>query len=426
MGKLVGLFLLTPLIMNAQEDRGIRFEQGLSWQEVQAKAKAENKYIFVDCFASWCGPCKAMDKNIYPTEAAGNSMNDKFIAIKVQMDTSRQDNEMVKSLYADAHSLMQQYKVTAYPTFLFFGPDGKIVHRDLGYKNLDDFVKLSENALNIDKQYYTLLEKYREDKKDYASMPYLIKITKVLGDGNLAEAISQDYLQNYLYRLTDDALYTPENIAFMRSSIHNSKGKAFDLFYHHADKVDQIMKWKDYSQAVVDYVITQEEIDPNLWKDKIPVTEHPDWNKIARAITEKYNKGFAERNILNAQLKWYEFNKDWSQLVKYNVLKIEKYGLDTTGLGSLNANNIMWYVIFMHSNDSVILNKALRWQEIIVRIHPDIAGCVDTYANLLYKLKRRQEALEWENKAVSLTPKDQDILDNFTKMQKGEQTWPKG
>jgi thiol:disulfide interchange protein len=44
--------------------KGIRFEHGLSWAQVKEKAKAENKYIFMDCYATWCGPCKAMDKNV--------------------------------------------------------------------------------------------------------------------------------------------------------------------------------------------------------------------------------------------------------------------------------------------------------------------------------------------------------------------------
>jgi len=37
---------------------GIRFVQGLTWEKVVKRAKKENKYIFVDCYTTWCGPCK--------------------------------------------------------------------------------------------------------------------------------------------------------------------------------------------------------------------------------------------------------------------------------------------------------------------------------------------------------------------------------
>lgn len=33
-----------------------------SWQEIMEKARAEHKYILVDCYTDWCGWCKVMDK----------------------------------------------------------------------------------------------------------------------------------------------------------------------------------------------------------------------------------------------------------------------------------------------------------------------------------------------------------------------------
>src|SRR5882724_7685125 len=98
------------------------------------KAKATQKYIFVDCYATWCGPCKTMDNKIYPLESIGEYFNDKFISLKVQMDTSRQDNDEVKNGYADAHDLKSQYQIGILPTFLFFSPEGKLVHRAFGLK----------------------------------------------------------------------------------------------------------------------------------------------------------------------------------------------------------------------------------------------------------------------------------------------------
>ena len=47
------LVLTTPLA--AQE--GIDFFQG-SWSEALEKAKAEDKLIFVDAYAEWCGPVR--------------------------------------------------------------------------------------------------------------------------------------------------------------------------------------------------------------------------------------------------------------------------------------------------------------------------------------------------------------------------------
>src|SRR5687768_17445714 len=103
--------LLVALVASAQssrevaaevDEKGIKFEQGLSWDQIKAKAKAQNKYIFIDSYATWCGPCKAMDQDVYPSEKVGNFFNDKFVSVKVQFDKMEQDTEQVKKWYADA------------------------------------------------------------------------------------------------------------------------------------------------------------------------------------------------------------------------------------------------------------------------------------------------------------------------------------
>ena len=39
------------------EEQGISFYEG-NLQDVFEKAKSENKLVFVDCYTTWCGPCK--------------------------------------------------------------------------------------------------------------------------------------------------------------------------------------------------------------------------------------------------------------------------------------------------------------------------------------------------------------------------------
>jgi tetratricopeptide (TPR) repeat protein len=48
----------------------------------------------------------------------------------------------------------------------------------------------------------------------------------------------------------------------------------------------------------------------------------------------------------------------------------------------------------------------------------------DTYANLLYKIGRKNEAIDWEEKAVKLSNNDKTILDTLEKMKNNQKTWP--
>lgn len=55
MNKMLIVLVLGLPIYLAAQDKGIIFENNISWKGVLEKAKAENKYIFIDCSASWCG-----------------------------------------------------------------------------------------------------------------------------------------------------------------------------------------------------------------------------------------------------------------------------------------------------------------------------------------------------------------------------------
>jgi thiol-disulfide isomerase/thioredoxin len=65
--KKLGFFVTTILMMQSlfAQKTGIQFINGKNWSEVLALAKKENKYIFVDCYTTWCGPCKYMSGTLF-------------------------------------------------------------------------------------------------------------------------------------------------------------------------------------------------------------------------------------------------------------------------------------------------------------------------------------------------------------------------
>jgi thiol:disulfide interchange protein len=99
------IFLLSTIIVGAQKESlsdGVNWSEHLSWTEVKSRAASEHKYIFVDCFATWCGPCKAKDNNVYPLKSVADILSEKFICYKIQIDSIKNDNEIVRSHYPDS------------------------------------------------------------------------------------------------------------------------------------------------------------------------------------------------------------------------------------------------------------------------------------------------------------------------------------
>lgn len=162
MKKLLLLLFTIPFLAIGQ-DKGIHFEHNTTWAKVKEKAKAENKYIFVDAFTTWCGPCKWMASEVFPQEKVGTFFNEKFVNLKIQMDQTKEDNADVKSWYEEAKRFSKDYSINAYPTFLIFDPNGELVHRIVGGAEADDFIAKAGEGLNPETQFVTVVKKIRSE-----------------------------------------------------------------------------------------------------------------------------------------------------------------------------------------------------------------------------------------------------------------------
>jgi len=434
---LIGLLLVQKI--QAQEKSAIHFENSPDWATLKAKARQENKYIFLDCYATWCGPCKSMEQWVFPVDSISRLLNSRFLTARVQIDSTSKDSGMVKSWYRDARSLSQEYQVAVFPTFLFFTPEGKLIHRGIGYNSPSQFYSLILNALDSDKQYYTLKENFQNGIRDYTHMAYLANMARLFQDTTTAEAVTKTYINDYLLRLNEDQFYNRENLKILATSIRSSHDKGFRIIYDHQEKVDSILGVRKFSQHLIDVFIEIEEINPYLYKIDdngktiLWIMDDPNWDSLHSIIQNKYDPATADRELLWAKIQWLERRKKWPEYCQNVILKVEKYGpyvkiYPTEEFRKTLALNYCAFEIFLYSDDQKKLRKALSWSEQVLNsdsvekdnLYPSF---LDTYANLLYKLGRNKEALAYEEKAVALDPKDKEIADNLKKMKDGEQTW---
>lgn len=77
------LCCLSLTLLRAQE--GVRFES-LTFEEALQKAKEENRWIFLDAYTSWCGPCKVMAEQVFTLAKAGVFFNSRFVNVKYDME----------------------------------------------------------------------------------------------------------------------------------------------------------------------------------------------------------------------------------------------------------------------------------------------------------------------------------------------------
>ena len=130
------VLMLTGITAYAQNGNSnqINFIEN-SWPEALKQAAAQNKYIFVDAYATWCGPCKMLKATTFKNKNAAAFYNQNFINVALDMEKGNHPQ------------LAQQWGMRAYPTLIIFDSKGKIVLNTVGFIGAKDLLRFGEEAL---------------------------------------------------------------------------------------------------------------------------------------------------------------------------------------------------------------------------------------------------------------------------------------
>lgn len=118
----------------ADTDTEIAFYSG-NFESLLEYASDVKKPVMVDVFASWCGPCKWLENNVFNDADVASYINSNFVSWRVDVEKG------------EGVSLSSDWGVHAYPTILFLTPDGSIFYRYEGAANPSSFTQKAAYAL---------------------------------------------------------------------------------------------------------------------------------------------------------------------------------------------------------------------------------------------------------------------------------------
>jgi thioredoxin len=128
---LLGLLLVRYIILSRQPAQAPASNAAplvhlTNFDDALAKAKTDNKLLVVDAMATWCGPCKMMDRDSWSSPEVQSWMNQNAVFAQIDVDE-----------HADT---AKKLSIEAMPTVILF-KDGKETGRVVGYQNADELLR---------------------------------------------------------------------------------------------------------------------------------------------------------------------------------------------------------------------------------------------------------------------------------------------
>ena len=131
----------------------------------QKKAKDNQRLIFVDLFADWCGWCHRMEQEVFPS-AAFQTATDDMVLLRLNTE----DN-------GEGTQLAQKFGVNTLPTFLVLTHDLTVAGIIRGYAPPNDFVK---TLTDVEKQYKGFLKLMADEPKFGSDYDKRLQLAKEL------------------------------------------------------------------------------------------------------------------------------------------------------------------------------------------------------------------------------------------------------
>ena len=409
--------------------QGIDFQKG-SFQEALQQAKTGNKLVFVDAFATWCGPCKKMAETVLNQPVVGDYFGEYFISIKIDIEKG------------EGPILKEKYGIEGIPDYLFLDGDGKLVYRFGGAMSLDKFMEGAKYAIETshdENNVVRLAMRYEQEKNDEAFLKlYLEKLIEV-GSRDSYEVFEQ-YLKiqksirpsskemaEFLKDYKDFLVYGGEAERIIQE---NEKSEEWRLYVRKDIRevfqfFPRLMLMHSYPYAVQkkDIRIIENAV-ARAREDGLSVSEGEKEDYLIRFYDET-RMGEEYKEIMGNKIDLFFKNLDLKKIQNGHIgaVKIREAEPHRKIISSAEsysrsmATTIMNYVKYV--NKDAEKKDVLRWAKQTYDILPNRLENMNFYADILYLYGDKQEAIALKEKACQLAVDDefgQKIRNELDKM----------
>jgi hypothetical protein len=293
-----------------------------------------------------------MDKETFTNKEVIDFLGQNFIPVKYEMEEGIGKN------------LAMKYRVWAFPTQLFFNPEGKLVYVSEGYQKPQDFILTLKKVLERDQQ-----TNYK-GITDNLDLPYPDFYKSAFAKNGSDEKKFPDSAEVNSYLEKQKDLFNEINYSVIARFQTNEKFNKY--FLENKLKYEELYGKKEVMAKI--YSIVYDKFNEAV-KDKSE--EH--LSKVYDMI-DKYDTKGAEKGKVFYRGMFYERIGDWN---KYSEFADEQ--IKSGKVSNERINEYSW-TIYEKTDDKKIIEKAIVWIKPVIEKEPNYLN-LDTYAALLYKNK---------------------------------------
>ncbi|NLR60707.1 glycoside hydrolase family 2 [Chitinophaga polysaccharea] len=276
----------------------------------------------------------------------------------------------------------------------------------LSFKYSNNLTKNIQVADTTVVTYEKRTELYKSGSCDSACLRSLSIMAFTKKDTSLSKLVSAQYIEGIKDKFSET------NLRYIINFTLTTNDPGFSILFNNRKTINAVLGENASENAILN-ILFKDKIEPHL-KDSIV-----DWNRIESDLLPYGD--LAEEKISSSKLLYYFGKSDWDNFGKYYKIYFEK--VLKYKRNNLHINNLSW-PIFEHITDRDILEVAVRVMKFnIDNYDANNVNAIDTYANLLYKTGKKDEAITWQLKAIKMSKNNEEFRSNYEKMMKNQKTW---
>jgi thioredoxin-related protein len=365
------LFLTAFTFSVSAQYEGIKFNHELTFADALSKAKSENKYVFIDCYTTWCGPCKLMVTDVFSQKKVGDYYNQHFINLK--LDLEKPENKFIA----------EKYEVTAFPTYLFFDPEeGMLKCKIISYIKAPIFIEMAKAALDKDNNFEIISKKIKGGDRSISTVKRFFVYEPRFKE-------SESLVVDCFKKLSDEKKISEDAWDLFNLYIKDPKSEPFQFFLKNRAKYAS-----KYGKGVVEKRI--------LWGFFLYTNDmdNAGFDSLKSVDPSLFDKA---KNIINIAAAYWKCSKNKNDQVEWaNLISIASPYLDNQCDDGDYIADKAWK-IYQNSNkikDKTIINKACEWAKKAYTLQPKSTEIIDTYAHLLFATGKKNDAIKLEEEAL--------------------------